>query len=297
MFCSKCGIENAEDAKFCKSCGTNLVSTPPSLRTEKHHPEFSSVNAISSPVGGAAINKPAADYEIALLAIPAISTMLVWFWVSGMNLLQSPASSLNLIMLATIFGTAIVAATEASKVGMPSDKVPGSKGPVAWFFLFVLLWFVSYPAYLFKRKHFGLENRMPAGILLMLIFLGSTYLISSEIERKRSEIRNTIAKFQTDMNSIVSPVQQPVAEQPQTPSESALYTNTSMFNWSEQFKNNTYNDCAENGIQKGNLQAPTICRCQVDKASTTIPEQRMRNMEKDQEVKDAFQKIVASCNQ
>jgi TM2 domain-containing membrane protein YozV len=29
MYCSNCGTQNAETAKFCEKCGTGLVATPP----------------------------------------------------------------------------------------------------------------------------------------------------------------------------------------------------------------------------------------------------------------------------
>jgi len=55
-----------------------------------------------------------ADYGTFLLAIPVASTMLIWFWVSGMHLMQSPGDSMTLIMLGTVLGTAILASVEAS---------------------------------------------------------------------------------------------------------------------------------------------------------------------------------------
>lgn len=43
MFCPKCGTENEENAKFCKSCGTTFKGTPKKQKTEN---KKSSNNAI-----------------------------------------------------------------------------------------------------------------------------------------------------------------------------------------------------------------------------------------------------------
>lgn len=179
--CPLCGEEILAIAKKCKHCGSDLEG---GTSTE------------------AARSKPAADYGIFLLAIPVVATMLIWFWVSGMNLLQSPGDTMALIMLATVLGTAIVAAMEASKVGMKSDRKKGTYSPTAWFFIIALLWIIGYPVYLFKRKHFGLSNRLIAGILIALIFVGSWSAMGSAIEAKKTEVRGDLEQMQRQLESL-----------------------------------------------------------------------------------------------
>lgn len=143
-----------------------------------------------------AMSKPSVDYGMFLLAIPVIAIILIWAWVGNMNLLQSPGSTMTLIMLATVLGTAIVAAMEASKVGMKSDKTKGTYSPTAWFYIITLLWIIGYPVYLFKRKHFGLANHLVVGILIALIFVGSWGSMSSAIEAKKTEVRGNLEQIQ-----------------------------------------------------------------------------------------------------
>lgn len=207
--CPFCGEEILAIANKCKHCGSNLEE-----------------GASSVP---AAIPRQAADYGMFLLAIPVIATLLIWFWVSSMNLLQSPSSTMDMIMLATILGTAIVAAMEASSAGMKSDSDKGTYSPTAWFFIITFLWVVGYPVYLFKRKHFGLADRLVAGILVALIFVGSWGLMYSVIEREKAKIQNGLEQMTKQMESLVRPEQDvvsadvmPTNNNPQTESFAAI---------------------------------------------------------------------------
>jgi len=182
--CPLCGEEVLAVAKICKHCGSNLEQYESDQAT---HTKQASV-----------------DYGMFLLAIPVVTTMLIWFWVSGMNLLQSPGDTMNLLMLATVLGTAIVAAMEASKVGMQSDKKKGTYSATAWFFIITLLWIVGYPVYLYKRKHYGLTNRLVAGIFVALFFVGSWSVMNSAIEAKKAEVRDHLQEMQQQLESLGS---------------------------------------------------------------------------------------------
>lgn len=175
----------------CPNCLKKLHDFPP--------------GAQRTPEAELAIARPDVDYGIALMAIPAVGTMLIWFWVSGMNLLQSPQNSLALIMITTIVGTGIVAAMEASKVMTELERKNGTSSPGLLFFSFLLLWFVAYPAYMFNRRTHGLPNLLAAGILLMLIFVGSSFALNSAIESKKDEIRKGITDFQSQLKSLSEP--------------------------------------------------------------------------------------------
>ena len=178
--CAFCGEMILAIAKKCKHCGSILE-------------EYINRGEDIKP-------KPSADYSLFLLAIPAVSTMLIWFWVSGMNLLQSPGGTMGLILIITILGTAIVAAMEASKVGMKSDRKKGTYSPKAWFFIIFFLWIIGYPAYLFKRRYYGLSNRIVSGILIAIIFTGSFAIMSAAIEGQKAKFRSNIEQLQRSLS-------------------------------------------------------------------------------------------------
>jgi hypothetical protein len=179
--CNFCGEEVLAVATKCKHCSSELA------------PVHASALSIA---------RPATDYGTALLAIPVVATMLIWFWVSGMNLLQSPGSTLTLIGVATVLATAALAAMEASKVGMTRDKAKGTHNPATWFFMIALLWIVGYPAYLLKRKHFGLKNQLIPGLVVALVFLFSWSSMNSAVESRKAEVRSNIEEMQRKFNSM-----------------------------------------------------------------------------------------------
>ena len=54
MYCTKCGAENPEDAKYCQGCGTGIKAHP-KPRTEDYETSKNSSNE-KSPLGAAALN-------------------------------------------------------------------------------------------------------------------------------------------------------------------------------------------------------------------------------------------------
>lgn len=176
--CPYCGEEILAVAIKCKHCGSNITEDAGPATTV------------------AAVEKAPADFGLFLIAIPIIATMLIWFWIDNLNLLQSPGEKLSLILVSTIVGTAIVAAMEASKANMKTDRLEGTYGPVAWFLIFILLWVVGYPSYMFKRKHYGLKNQVVAALLVGLIFVGSFVLVNSAINSQAAQLRQSLRSLQ-----------------------------------------------------------------------------------------------------
>ncbi|MGI0036188.1 MAG: hypothetical protein ACRD98_10005 [Nitrososphaera sp.] len=181
--CPFCAEEIFASAKKCKHCGSALGGEI----------------ATDLPIG-----KPASDYGVLLLIVPLTATMLVWFWISGMNLLQSPGDTMVLLLLAVVLGTATVAAMEANRLGMKSDRKRGTYSPISWFLIIALMWAVGFPVYLYKRKHYGLANLALGGMLVTLIFLGSWGVMMSAIEGKKAEIQGNLEQLQKNLQSLES---------------------------------------------------------------------------------------------
>ena len=163
MFCSQCGKDNYEGAKFCINCG-NPISV---LTVTKEN--------VSNTLG------------LWMLAIPLGASFLCWFWVGGMNSFESPGSKLNILMIGTILSTAVLAAIESFifKKGNLVDSNKKSRlkaGPISWFFMISLLWVVGYPWYLGERKVYGLKNYFLIGVIITVIFTAMILLAGSTIE-------------------------------------------------------------------------------------------------------------------
>lgn len=172
--CKLCGETILEIAVKCKHCGASFN-------------ESSAKENIADLLGG-----QKELLGVLMLVVPVVATLLVWFWIGNMNLLQSPGSKLNGLMLLTIIGTAALAAVEANRVGIGNNINKNGKkesGPIAWFFIITLLWIIGYPAYLYKRSKYGLKNHLLPAILVMLVFIISFSVLSYRIEAKIEQIR------------------------------------------------------------------------------------------------------------
>lgn len=146
--------------------------------------------------------KSHSDYGLALLSLPIVGTLLAIFWVGEMALIQDPSSKLSLLTIAVVVGTAIFANMEAGQFDYESHRVKGIYSPTQWFMLISLMWIIGYPAYLLRRKHFGLNNLVISGTLVMAIYSLVALILFSAIEDKKAEIRNSLNKMQNDLRNI-----------------------------------------------------------------------------------------------
>ena len=103
-----------------------------------------------------------------------------------MTLLEGPSSKLAGLMVVTVIATASLAAYEVYQFGGMSAA------PHIWFLFILLFWIVFYPAYLHRRRLFGLRNLAVAAIIVALIFSGISLWLWAAIQDKKSEIRQLI---------------------------------------------------------------------------------------------------------
>lgn len=155
------------------------------------------------PTHPAVARQPIAGSEligVIMLVTPLVSTLLIWQWVGSMNLLQNPASTLQMLVILTIVGTAILGAVEASQLGIGSDldnAKNGKKrsGPMQWFVFMLAMWILGFPMYLYWRSRYGRKNYLVGGIFVALLFVGVAYAMSSAIEETKSNIRRQLEPF------------------------------------------------------------------------------------------------------
>ena len=65
--------------------------------------------------------------------------------------------------------------------------------------------------------------------------------------------------------------------------------------WSPEFKDQTLKQCIQRATQDMNTEGVRRCRCVIEKAATTIPEQRFKAIGTDPEVKESLRQIGAAC--
>lgn len=187
MFCKKCGNQcNSEDL-FCEKCGTSLTKElDNNLVSENHPPPRDFI----------------ADSELLLLGIPLFASLLSYFWVGGLNLLQDPSQKLNLILIFTILSTAIVAAKEVRNNKLESNE--GIHSPLFWLISISILWIVMYPVYMGARERIGLKNRSILSILIALTLIGVIVIVDKDVESRKDQVKQSIQELKDTLDGKLS---------------------------------------------------------------------------------------------
>lgn len=162
--CPYCAEKDLQpEAKTCKHCGKNLCE------------------------------QPTIDCGIALLAIPACSAFLTWFWVGSMPLISMPGNTLSMLAVGTVLSTAICAAIETNGAKNTESCKKDGDSPIAMFLAFLFCWCIAYPYYLSRRRHFGLSNHILLGFIIMAVCIASWITVFNSIEAQLAGIRSILS--------------------------------------------------------------------------------------------------------
>ena len=146
---------------------------------------------LMSPTQGISNQGKSEALGIIALVIPVFGALLNLFWVGSMRISQNPASSLQVISVLVIIGTAIFIGVEAKRLGMstPEDKEKRGKNkttsPAHWVIGLILLWIVFYPLYFRDRARYGMKKMFILALLSTILFSISIFTIWSWIESSK----------------------------------------------------------------------------------------------------------------
>jgi hypothetical protein len=129
----------------------------------------------------------ARDFGGPLLVIPAVGTILVFFWIGNMAMIHGPADKLTLIALAVVISTTILAAMEIAR--RPENPETKADSPVLFVVACLLLQPLAYCWHMARRKRYGLRNLVPFAVIEMIIFWWATFYMALAIDEAASDLR------------------------------------------------------------------------------------------------------------
>jgi len=173
--CPLCGEEILAVALKCKHCQSVLGG--PALAPA---PQTSSGDAAG----------------VVLLLAPWIGIALLWLWVGESPLIKA-SDNLVIVGALVVVGTAILAAVDASTLGLGVKGTPAAKGtgPGGTFAGVLLLWFLMYPVHMHERaKYGGRPNHAGVAVIGMILFVASAGYLGSLINDKIEELRRAFGQ-------------------------------------------------------------------------------------------------------
>jgi len=183
------------DSKSCPLCGESILAIAIKC---KHCGSMLQGEAAAPPNATAPTTKAEPDETLGavMVGVPLLGTLLVWFWVAQMRMLDNPGASLSLLSMLVVASTAALAFVEASRLRMGgaddlNAKGERREGPGNWAASILLLWFIGLPYYLSRRSSYGRKDLMAIGLLVVAAFSVSTLYVGFEIFEKQSRIERS----------------------------------------------------------------------------------------------------------
>ncbi len=193
------GVPNWNPISTLPDCAPVQAAMPPGMPPIAAVPPPVAATAPAPPAPAVAKPKPDESIGTALVIIPVVSAALTWFWIGNMRLIDGPGSKLGLLSAATVLLTATLVAIEAGRLGFGSEPSrPRSErdSPIVWFFGMVLVWFISYPRYLYLRSRYGARNLIGAGLFSMLLWLVPLAIVGYGVATAQENVERQLQELQ-----------------------------------------------------------------------------------------------------
>ncbi len=115
--------------------------------------------------------------------IPFLCAALMWLWVRNISEHSLALKVFLTLVVAGVLSTSVLAAIEATLLGMGRRR-QGRRdtGPIGWFLCHLLVWIIGFPAYLHARRRYHVRSLLAPGLLGACTFLVSGVLVGSFLD-------------------------------------------------------------------------------------------------------------------